>query len=260
MHEILVEHMDFPYKRENLRLLLIKMGFKFTRSGRNSLIHEREYLIVERAKFIRRIREIREKEPHRKIIYTDETWINENHRLKKEWVDLESIQNPYRSLKDFGTVGETKEKCGKGKRLIITDAITSEGPIKDALWIFKASETSKEKSMKRGQSIRKKCPKDAEEDKKHVDDDGAILMFEEDYHDSMNAEAYESWFEKRLRPNLEPISVFVIDNASYHSRNCPDYPLSTWKKNELSNWLKDKGISFFLESTSCRIMDTGQAA
>ena len=72
---------------------------------------------------------------------------------------MESIQNPYRSLKDFGTVGETKEKCGKGKRLIITDAITSEGPIKDALWIFKASKTSKEESEKRGQSIRKNDPK-----------------------------------------------------------------------------------------------------
>ena len=87
-------------------------------------------------------------------------------------------------------------------------------------------------------------PEDAEEHKKQVDDDGAILMFEEDYHDSMSAEAYESWFEKKLCPNLEPNSVIVIENAWYHLRNCPDYPLSTWKKNELSNWLKDKGISF----------------
>ena len=69
-------------------------------------------------------------------------------------------------------------------------------------------------------------------------------MFEEDYRDSMNAEAYESWFEKKLYPNLEPNSVIVIDNTTYHSRNCPYYPLSTWKENELSNWLKDKGISF----------------
>ena len=60
----------------------------------------------------------------------------------------------------------------------------------------------------------------------------------------MNAEAYESWFEKKLCRNLQPNSVIVIDNASYHSRHCPDYPISTWKKNELSNWLKDKGISF----------------
>ena len=86
--------MDFLDKRENLRLLLIKMGFKFTRRGRNSHIHERQDLIAERAKFIRRICEMREKEPHRKIVYTDKAWINENHRLKKEWVDLESIQNP----------------------------------------------------------------------------------------------------------------------------------------------------------------------
>ena len=86
-----------------------------------------------------------------------------------------------------------------------------------------------------------------------MDADGAILMFEEDYHDSMNAEAYESWFEKRLCPNLEPNSVTEIDNASYHSRNCPDYPLSTWKKNELSNWLKDKGISFSSKALSTEL-------
>ena len=147
-------------------------------------------------------------------------------------------------MKDFGTVGETKEKCGKGKRLIITDAITAEGPIQSALWIFKASKTSEEKKCKKGSKYKKKFPEDAEKDKKQVDDDVAILMFELDYDDSMNAEAYESWFEKRLCPDLEPNSVIVIDNASYHSQNCPDYPLSTWKKTELSNWLKDKGVSF----------------
>ena len=111
-------------------------------------------------------------------------------------VDLESFQNPYRSLKDFGTVGETKEKCGKGKRLIITDAITAEGDLsKMHCGYLKHQKHLRKKVSKGVKSIRKKCPKDAEEDKKHVDDDGAILMFEEDYHDSMNAEAYESWFE-----------------------------------------------------------------
>ena len=47
--------------------------------------------IILTCSFIGRIREIREKEPHIKIVYTDETWINENHHLKKEWIDLESI-------------------------------------------------------------------------------------------------------------------------------------------------------------------------
>ena len=71
------------------------MGFEFTRHGRNSLVHERQNLIEEKAKFIRRIRKIREKEPHIKIVYTDKTWINENHHPKKDWIDLESIQNLY---------------------------------------------------------------------------------------------------------------------------------------------------------------------
>ena len=62
-------------------------------------------------------------------------------------------------MKDFGTVGETEGKCGKGKRLIITDAITSEGPIKDALWIFKASKTSEEKKCKKGSKYEKKFPR-----------------------------------------------------------------------------------------------------
>ena len=53
IHKILVEHMDVLCKRETLRMLLIKMGFKFTSHGRNSLEHERQDFIAEKAKFIR---------------------------------------------------------------------------------------------------------------------------------------------------------------------------------------------------------------
>ena len=42
-------------------------------------------------------------------------------------------------------------------------------------------------------------------------------MFEEDYHDSMNVESYESQFEKKLCPNLEPNSVIVNKNVSCHT-------------------------------------------
>ena len=47
--------------------------------------------------FLRRIREVREKEPQREIVYTDETWLNGGHRVKKEWVDLKALENPCRS-------------------------------------------------------------------------------------------------------------------------------------------------------------------
>ena len=55
--------------------------------------------------------------------------------MKKEWIDVEALKNPQKSLKDYGTVGCTEEKVGKGKRLIVVDCITENGPVPGALWI-----------------------------------------------------------------------------------------------------------------------------
>ena len=41
---------------------------------------------------------------------------------------------------------------------------------------------------------------------------------ESDYHDAMNAECYEKYFENVCKL-LKPRSVIIIDNGSYHSRN-----------------------------------------
>ena len=49
-------------------------------------------------------------------------------------------------------------------------------------------------------------------------------MSEFDYHDTINSENYEKYFEKVCQL-LKPNSVIVIDNASYHSRNDVNYPL-----------------------------------
>ena len=92
---------------------------------------------------LRRIKEIREKEPERQIVYTDETWLNSGHRVKKEWIDLKALENPRRSIHDYGTVGCTKDQVGKGKRLIIVDCITEDGPVPGALWTFSTQTTSK---------------------------------------------------------------------------------------------------------------------
>ena len=73
---------------------------------------------------MRRIQEIRKNEPDREIVYTDETWLNAGHRIKKEWIDLKALQNPCRSIADYGTVSCTKDYMGRGKRLIIADCTT----------------------------------------------------------------------------------------------------------------------------------------
>ena len=142
----LKEEINFPYGRTHLFRLLKTLGFKYKKRGRESILNERSDLIMWREPFLRRIREVREKEPQREIVYTDETWLNGGHRVKKEWVDLKDLENPRRSIKEYGTVGCTKDNVGKGKRIIIVDCITENGPVPGALWIFSAgSKSQKEK-------------------------------------------------------------------------------------------------------------------
>ena len=136
----LKEEIAFPYSISTLGFVLSKLGFHFKRRQRESIIHERSDLIAWRESFLKRIKEIREKEPERQIVYTDETWLNSGHRAKKEWIDLE---NPRRSIHDYGTVGCTKDPVGRGKRLIIVDCITEDGPVPGALWTFSTQTTSK---------------------------------------------------------------------------------------------------------------------
>ena len=72
-------------------------------------------------------------------------------------------------------------------------------------------------------------------DEKHEEEAGILEDF--DCHDNINSESYEKYFEnvcKLLKPN----SVIIIDNASYHSRNADDFPVSKWKKSQLQDWLK----------------------
>ena len=139
--------MDFPYKKSHLHSLLMKLGFKFKRRGMQRIIYcDRDDLVSWREKYLREIAKVRETEPQREIVYMDETWINEGHRLQKEWVDLVTLNKANRKLlyNEGLTVGCTKTQVGKGKRLIITDAMTQNGPVDGGLWIFKA-ETKKKK-------------------------------------------------------------------------------------------------------------------
>ena len=69
--------------------------------------------------------------------------LNAGHRIKKEWVDLEALKNLRHSIADHGTGGCTKDLTGRGKRLIIADCITENGPIPGALWTFSTESKTK---------------------------------------------------------------------------------------------------------------------
>ena len=119
----LKEKMNFPYGKTHLWRLLKKMGFGYEKRGRQRIISEKPEIIAWRERYLRRIRKIREADPERAIVYTDETWVNQRHRTKKERVNLETLKekNWLRSLRLSGlTVGCTKEMTGKGRRRAMT--------------------------------------------------------------------------------------------------------------------------------------------
>ena len=69
--------------------------------GKQRIISEGPKIIAWRERYLRRIRKIREADPERAIVYTDETWLNQGHRTKKEWVDLETFKG--KKPKIFGS-------------------------------------------------------------------------------------------------------------------------------------------------------------
>ena len=77
--------------------------------------------------------------------------------------------------------------------------------------------------------------------KKHEEEVGILEDF--DYHDNINAESYEKYFENFCK-FFKLNDVIIIDNANYHSRNADDFPVSKWKKSQFQDWLKDHKIPF----------------
>lgn len=65
-----------------------------------------------------------------------------------------------------------------------------------------------------------------------------------DYHDNVNQEMFMKWMTEKLLPNLEPRSVLVVDNASYHNVQVDKAPTSKSKKQEMKDWLSKHNIPF----------------
>ena len=244
IHAAVKSQLNFPYGLENLRQILIKIGFRYRKRGRERIFYERGDIVSWREKYLRRIKQIREQEPERDIVYLDETRLTEGHQKNKEWVDTSTLKDPQKTKSLSLTTGCTNLHVGKGRRIVISDAITENGTVPGALWIYKAAS---KKSTGKGQTEnKKKCgnsssSKVSVENKDNDDNQGdSGLGIEQDYHDEMDHEKYENYFETQICKNVSKNSVLVIDNASYHSKYSEDHPISTWKKAQYAEWLKTK--------------------
>ncbi|CAH1971032.1 unnamed protein product [Acanthoscelides obtectus] len=140
----------------------------------------------------------------RKIYYLDETWVNAGHTVKKTWIDKNVVRNRQASIEGLST--GLRGPSGKGQRLIVTHIGSDSGFLEECDLIFV--------SKKGG-----------------------------DYHDEMNASCFESWFQGVLQ-RVEPNSVIVMDNASYHSRRAERVPTMGSRKSDMQQWLREKGTPF----------------
>lgn len=71
---------------------------------------------------------------------------------------------------------------------------------------------------------------------------GSQVIFEND-HETMVAGPFENWFRNVLS-KLEPNAVIVMDNECYHSSRQERLPVTTWRKQDIQEWLSSKEISF----------------
>lgn len=72
-------------KRGTLHKILKKIGFKYNKRNRNSMLLDRDDIFFWRRKYLRSIKTAREN--NQKIYYLDETWVNEGHTTSKAWTD-----------------------------------------------------------------------------------------------------------------------------------------------------------------------------
>lgn len=79
-----------------------------------------------------------------------------------------------------------------------------------------------------------------------------------DYHESMNAQKFEKWFEETI-PRLEPNAVVVMDNASYHSRRQEKIPVTSWRKDAIQEWLSGKNIPYEMSDTKVLLLEKVKA-
>ena len=195
---------DLPnLKEKTVSRLLKDMKFKFMKRSRSAVLIERPDIIAWRHRYLRQIKLYRQ--ANRKIYYLDETWVNAGHTVKKVWHDTTAEEQPRRAWFAGLTTG-LKEPSGKGGRIIVVHCGSEDGFVADAGLVYQA--------------------------KKGVGD----------YHEEMDGPRFTRWFNEQLLPNVQPQSVIVMDNASYHSVRLEKIPTSSSLKAVIQQWLTSKNI------------------
>ena len=182
---------------------LVRLGFVYGKSVTKSALRERDEVVVARREYLRNKLANRDSlgRAIRPEVYLDESYVNVNHSNPRTWYFAE--EGPW-----------VRKPSGKGPRLIVVDAITSDGWVPGARLVFQAKRRTG------------------------------------DYHGQMNYDNFRRWFTDSLLPNIRASALIVMDNAPYHNVYIEGafYPTSSTKKAELASWLREHDPAVFDES------------
>ncbi len=187
---------DYIFPSTTLWRTLSRWGFTYGTGKRRSALKERDYVILARRRYLRQKRLNRKSDGSviRPEVYLDETFINRNHSNQFTWY-----------LDEDGP--DVNKPAGKGERLIVVNAITHDGWVKNAQLVFQAKKRTG------------------------------------DYHGQMDWGNFSKWFTEQLLPNIPENSIIIMDNASYHNTTEENtFPKSNARKQSLRKCLDDKGI------------------
>lgn len=188
----LIQEYNATFPVTTLWRTLRRIGFIYGNGKRRSALKEKDYVIAARRKYLRKKIANRNDDGtlKRPEVYLDETFINKNHTNDNTW--YLSAEGPW-----------INKPSGKGPRLIIVPAITTDGWVKGAELVFKAQSGTG------------------------------------DYHGQMNYDNFSKWFAEKLLPNIPKASIIVMDNAKYHNILSDDtFPTPRSKKRDLQEWLE----------------------
>ena len=60
----------------------------------------------------------------------------------------------------------------------------------------------------------------------------------------MTSERFENWWNDQLLPNIPLNTLIIMDNAPYHRCRMEAYPVQSWTKKKMVEWLTHKGIPY----------------
>jgi hypothetical protein len=187
---------DYNFPTTTLWRTLSRWGFTYGTGKRRSALKERDYVILARRRYLRQKRLNRKSDGSvvRPEVFLDETFINRNHSSQFTWY--------------FDEDGpDVNKPSGKGERLIVVNAITRKGWVKNARLVFEAKKRTG------------------------------------DYHGQMDWGNFSKWFTEQLLPNIPENSIIVMDNASYHNTTEEStFPRSNARKESFRKWLDGQGI------------------